>query len=189
MSFFETQALGLTGSLIGRILTIRPSRSFGEFTGFCSVTEMHSSWIQATDYPIEDGTQGTDHIVRQPDLLTWDVGFDQSFNSRETYDKLHALMRSGELFDATTGLKSYKNLILLSISASQDYRTGRVLRCTLTMREVIITSPVVTTLPPRENQKDPNLTGSTSQSGVKALKDPGAKPKSQLQKLANDWGF
>lgn len=178
MSFFENQVTGLAGTVVGKFLTVRPSRSFGEFTGFCSVTETHSAAIEATDYPIEDGTQGTDHIIKQPDLITWDVGFDESFNAQETYAKLHALMQSGELFDATTGLKTYRNLILLSISASQDFKTGRVLRCTLTMREVIITQAIVTTLPPRAKQSKPNLTDSTAKTGTKSLK------QSQLLQLS-----
>ena len=183
MSFFENQLTGLAGTLIGKFLTVRPTRSFGEFTGFCSVTESHSAAIEATDYPIEDGTHGTDHIIKQPDNILWDVGFDGSVNAQETYEKLLALMKSGELFDATTGLKTYRNMILLSISAYQDFKTGRVLRCTLTMREVIITRAIVTTLPPRARQAVANLTDSTAKTGTKSLADPGPKPKSQLLKL------
>lgn len=177
MSFFETQIVGLAGTLIGKLLKITPSRSFAEFTEFCSITEAHSTAVTATQYPIEDGTQGTDHVVKMPDVLQWEVVFNDQSNPRQTYEKLQQLMISGEPFDAETGLKSYKDLILVSVSATQDVHTGRILRCTLSLQEIIITSAVATTLPPRARQANANVTGSTADTGSKSLE------KSQLQQL------
>jgi len=186
MSFFENQIVGIAGTLIGKMLTISPSRSFAGFSEFCSITEVHNAAVQATQYPIEDGTQGTDHIVRLPDVLQWEVVFEERSNPRQTYDRLRKLMISGEPFKAETGLKSYTNLILLSISASQDVHTGRILRCTLSLQEIIITSAVATALPPRARQALANQTGSTAKTGSKSLGEASPKQKSDLDHIAED---
>lgn len=183
MSFFETQIVGLAGSLIGNFLSVKPQRSFADFSGFCSITESHSASVQATDYPVEGGSVATDHVIKDPDSLNWELGFDESMDPRDTYERLHDLMESGTPFDASTGLKDYRNMIILSMSATQNSRTGRILRIQLTLREIIITSPVQTLLPERGRQSMPNVTGSTSKTGAKNLGDPGPKPKSQLAKM------
>lgn len=183
MSFFENQVIGGAGTLIGNFLTIKPSRSFAEFSDFCSVTESHSSAVQATQYPIEDGTQGTDHIVKLPDVLSWELVFDDRSNPQQTYAKLQDLMFSGEPFFAETGLKTYRNVVLLSISASQDSHTGRVLRCSLTLQEILLTSAVTTTLPPRTSQANPQVTGTTAKTGSKNLQGASPARESQLRQL------
>ena len=183
MSFLQTQLVGLAGTAVGKLLKITPSRKFASFTEFCSVVEAHSSAVQATQYPIENGTQGTDHIVRLPDALTWEVVFEERSNPRQTFKKLRDLMYSGVPFTAETGLKTYKNMILLSISASQDSHTGRILRCSLTLQEIIITSAVATTLPPRARQKNAQSTGSSADSGSKNLSGSSPARQSQLTQL------
>lgn len=184
MSFLQTQLVGLAGTIVGKLLTIKPSRKFASFSEFCSVVEAHSSAVQATQYPIENGTQGTDHIVRLPDALTWEIVFEEKSNPRQTFKKLRDLMYSGVPFTAETGLKTYKNMVILSISASQDSHTGRILRCSLTLQEIIITSAVATTLPPRAQQKMAQTTGSTSDSGSKNLSSASPARQTQLVKLA-----
>jgi hypothetical protein len=171
MSFLQTQAVGLIGTLIGNVLKINPSRTFSDFSDFCSVSETHAASVQPTQYPIENGTQGTDHIIKNPDTLTWDVLFNEQSNPQDTYTRLHDLLTSGVPFEASTGLKTYENLLLTGLSATTDAHTGRVLRASLTMQEIIITEAVSTTLPPRAQQKSANVTGSTAQSGTKQVKE------------------
>jgi hypothetical protein len=169
-SILQTQATGLIGTLIGSVLRVNPSRTFSEFSDFCSVSESHSASVTPTQYPIENGTQGTDHIIKNPDVLTWDLLFNERSSPQDTYTRLHDLLTSGTPFEATTGLRNYENLVLTGLSATTDSHTGRVLRCSLTMQEITITEAVTTTLPPRARQKSANVTGSTSQNGTKQPK-------------------
>lgn len=171
MSFLQSQVLGLVGSAIGKLLQIKPSRSFEEFSDFCSITETHDASVTPSQYPIEDGTQGTDHLVRTPKLITWDVMFSERSDPQGTYDRLLELMYSGVPFTATTGLKTYENMVLTSVAANQDAKTARILKCTLSMQEVLITAPVATSMPPRAKQANPNLTGKTANGGTKQLKE------------------
>jgi hypothetical protein len=187
MSFWETQLTGLAGTafetLVG-FLTITPKRSFAEFTDFCSISESHSSQVQVTEYPIEGGLTGNDDVIRDPDVLTWEIVFGQESNPEQTYAKLHELLLSKETFDASTGLKTYRNMKLLTLSCSQDSHTGRVLRCQLTMRQVLITQAMTTLLPPVERQADASLTQSTAQTGKKQLQESEV-PESDLYKIFN----
>jgi hypothetical protein len=171
MSVLQTQATGLIGTLIGNVLQVNPSRTFSDFSDFCSVSETHSASVTPTQYPIENGTQGTDHIIKNPDVLTWDLLFNEKSAPQDTYTRLHDLLTSGTPFEAVTGLRSYENLVLTGLSATTDNHTGRVLRCTLTMQEITVTETATATLPPRARQKQANVTGSTAQSGTKQVKE------------------
>ena len=168
MSFLETQVLGLAGTAVGKLLQIKPTRRFEAFSDFCSITETHNIAVTATQYPIEDGTQGTDHIVREPKNITWDVIFGERSDPQGTYQRLLDLMYSGVPFTAVTGLRRYDNMLLVSVAANQD---TRILKCTLTMQEIVITFPLATNMPPRSQQANPNVTAKTAQTGTKQLQE------------------
>lgn len=187
MSFWETQLTGLAGTAIETLsgfLTITPKRSFAEFSDFCSITEAHSSQVQVTEYPIEGGLTGNDDVIKTPNVFTWELAFGQSSNPEQTFAKLQDLLLSKETFDVSTGLKTYKNMKLLSLSCSQDSHTGRILRCQLTMREILITYAIETLLPAAEQQAEPALTQSTAQTGKKQLQESNV-PESDLYKIFN----
>ena len=175
------RAIGGAQRTLSGLLSIQPVRRFESFSGFVSITEGHSAQVQTTDYPIENGTQGTDHIVRQPDAVTWEIAFSEASNPQEIYSRLHELMLSGTPFDAVTGLKTYHNMVLLSLSCTQDVHTSRILRIQLTMREIIITSAQKTTIPSTENQASPQMTASTQESGKKQAVEPGGKTAEQME--------
>ena len=189
MSFWETQLTGLAGTAVSSLLSVNPKRKFSSFSGFVSVTESHSAVVQTTTYPIEDGTQGTDHIVRQPDIVTWDIGFPGDFDPETMYRKLHELLLSGIPFDAETGLKKYSNMVLTSLNAAQDSHTGRILRVTLSMQEIIITRATYTTLAPAAQQKNAASTSSTAKSGTKHVQASEVKQSdlSRIGEKVSDW--
>ena len=172
-------AVSKASNLLSGLLTIQPQRSFASFSDFVSISEGHTSEIQTTDYPIEDGTQGTDHIVRQPDVLSWELAFRAESNPKVTLEKLKELQRSGVPFDATTGLVTYHNLLLLSIATTTDSHTARILRCQLTMKEIVITKAQLTVLPDKSRQANPKMTAGTQQSGKKQVVQAGNKQEEQ----------
>lgn len=184
MSFLETQVLGLAGTAVGKLLQIKPTRRFEAFSDFCSITETHNMAVTATQYPIEDGTQGTDHIVRQPKNITWDVVFGERSDPQGTYQRLLDLMYSGVPFTAVTGLRRYDNMLLVSVTANQDTHSSRILKCSLTMQEVLITFPLATNMPPRSQQANPNVTAKTAQTGTKQLQEKPVRT-SALEDAAN----
>lgn len=183
MAFWETQVNSVLGTSVGTLLAIKPKRTFASFSGFVSITESHSTATEATSYSIEDGTQGTDHIIRKPDALSWELAFMPESDPETMFRKLRELQMSGEPFDADTGLKRYTNLVILSLACTQDAHSGRICRVNISMQEIIITSAVTTILPPRAKQAAPQLTASTSKNGMKSLEE--AKPTNSA--LENIW--
>nr|DAV86223.1 MAG TPA: hypothetical protein [Caudoviricetes sp.] len=186
MSFLETQVLGLAGTAVGKLLQIKPARRFEAFSDFCSITETHNIAVTATQYPIEDGNQGTDHIVREPKNITWDVIFGERSDPQGTYQRLLDLMYSGVPFTAVTGLRRYDNMLLVSVAANQDTHSARILKCTLTMQEIVITFPLATNMPPRSQQANPNVTAKTAQTGTKQLQEKTVKENTALRNVTNE---
>lgn len=187
MAFWETQLNGLVGTAVGALkefLIVTPKRSFAQFSDFCSITESHSSQVQVTEYPIEGGLTGNDDVIYQPDTINWELAFGEDSNPEQTYQKLHDLLVSKETFDVTTGLRSYRNMKLISLSCSQDSHNSRIARCNLTMREVLITYATKTLLPSPAQQANPALTQSTAQTGKKQLQESNV-PESDLYKMFN----
>lgn len=133
MAFWETQVNSVLGTSVGTLLAIKPKRTFASFSGFVSITESHSTATEATSYPIEDGTQGTDHIIRKPDALSWELAFMPESDPETMFRKLRELQMSGEPFDADTGLKRYTNLVILSLACTQDAHSGRICRVNISM--------------------------------------------------------
>lgn len=177
--FLKTQALGAVGSVVNALLSIQPSRSFASFTDFVSITESHTASVMATDYPIELGAPGTDHVIKQPAVLTWEIAFSEQSSPIQTFKRLHDLMISAVPFDAITGVKSYSNMLIIGMSTTTDNHTGRILKVILNMREVIITQAQKTTLPPKEKQKAPQETAGTEKTGKKQTAEADTKQKEQ----------
>lgn len=195
MSAVTTAVVGTVGAAIGNFLTVMPSRRFGDFTGFCSVTESHDVKADATEYPIEKGAPGVDHIIRKPDILTWELVFGMDFDPADMYQRLWDLLDSGTIFDADTGLKTYENLVLTSLGATTDSHTGRILKVNLTMREIVLTEAVKTTVPAQEKQSTPAKTASTAQTGKKSTSEASAsqaeghdRKTSNLKQMAKTLG-
>lgn len=169
MSLFSISGTlsSLAGTAIKKWLNIKPTRSFGGFSGFVSLTETHNHEVELTQYPIEDGTQGTDHVIKRPVSLQWEVIWGEADNPETIFKGLLNLQESGEPFTAQLGLKTYENMILTGISVTQDHHTGRVLRASLSLQQIQITAPVATTLPARSAQKNAKVTASTAKAGKK----------------------
>lgn len=139
----------------------------------CSESETHISENEITDHPVEDRSLITDHIRVLPDgfeihglvsdtpivyLATVfgaspvkvnpnasQIAFDD--RKEEAYTKLRELKNKGILIDAVTSLRTYRDVTIQSLSISRNAETGRVLDCTITLREIQKSSSLVLTAP------------------------------------------
>jgi len=196
MSLFSSVAGAVASAASASVkewLAIKPTRSFAGFSGFVSLSETHTHETDATSYPIEYGTQGTDHVIKHPVSLQWEIAWGEADNPETIFKRLLALQESGEPFTVQMGLRTYENMILTGISVTQDYHSARILRTALSLRQIIITSPVATSLPAREKQASPQKTAGTARTGKKTTTTAGtaatekiaakAKKKSDLAKM------
>jgi len=77
-------------------------------------------------------------------------------------------------------------MLLVSVAANQDTHSARILKCTLTMQEIVITFPLATNMPPRSQQANPNVTAKTAQTGTKQLQEKTVKENTALRNVTNE---
>jgi len=134
-----------------------------------SLSESHLSEADITDHPVEEGANIADHIRNRPDSieingvvtntpiaylasltakspLTSDLG---SVDDRvETaYQELLRIKNAGELVEVITSLRTYKNMVLKSVSVVRDQANGNILNTSVALREMLIANALSVDLP------------------------------------------
>lgn len=195
-------------------LFIRSKRSLAGVELDAVLREDHISQVSVTKNPVEFGADITDHAIVMPKSITivaevsdtplfglGSIGaiiepitklFGTSTESNVTrtkaaYDALIKVQEAREPIEIQTKLKSYTDMVITSITTSQDKDTGMIVNLIITADEVLITESDVVEI--SENQLEPGATAQQAQSpessGRKETKDP-AENKSVL-KTVIDW--
>jgi hypothetical protein len=136
----------------------------------------HSSRVEVTDHPVEDGSTISDHTRVLPKRLTLGIvvsndpvillaaenaqpsvaGGDPSTRAQDALAELQRLQEQGQLVTVRTFLRDYDNMIIEDINAPRDAKTGNVLSASLSLRELIIaTTELVDAPEPIEEVKSP----------------------------------
>lgn len=174
-------------------ITIDPKRSIGSIVAHVTLEEMGTDELQITEHPVQQGANITDHAFKkQPDLvircgwsnsslggvlngvqgllsaLTGGDSFGSDYVSG-IYNQLLALQESRIPFDVTTGKRLYTNMLMRSLSQTTDEKSEYTLMVTATFKQILIVQTQATTLPPKENQAQPQATGETSDTGTKQV--------------------
>ena len=139
----------------------------------CSESETHTSENEVTDHPVEEGSLISDHIRVLPDgveihgLVTdTPIVYLASVLAKspvkatseasvtavddrkdEAYAKLRELKSKGILIDVVTALRTYESMTIIGFTISRNAETGRVLDCTVVLREIQTASALVLTAP------------------------------------------
>lgn len=120
------------------------------------ISESASATARVTENPVEHGANVNDHIIIEPLTFTT-VGvvsnissstlgqftrvptiFSQNTaKSKEAWEALLELQADRLPFILVQGLKEYKNIVIISLSESQDKNTANGLFFTATMKEII----------------------------------------------------
>ena len=153
-------------------LFIRTKKSIGGIELDAVLSETHNNEIRLTKNPIELGADITDHAIIEPkrinivaqvsdsplgtaalgqivDLVTGLFGTATSENitrSNAAYNAMVQLMEQREPIDVQTKLKLYENMIITSLSTSQDKDSSRIVLMTINLEEVIITESQIVKL-------------------------------------------
>lgn len=155
-------------------VTINPQRSIGGLDVDCTVDETGFDTYTATRHPVEQGASITDHRYREPARLRMRIGYSNSSAQAagsegyviEKYNDLLALQASDDLLTVVTGKRTYKNMVISSLSQKTDQETETTLLCDVSMEELIIVTTQVTTVPAAEKQATPEKTGAVQQRGT-----------------------
>ncbi|QDX92072.1 hypothetical protein EEL30_06630 [Brevibacillus laterosporus] len=111
----------------------------------------HTSRLNITQHPVQTGAALTDHAYLQPKELTMEVGmsdvaeglipgqftgsWSRSVHAFKVLQELQALRVPLQIH---TRLGLYQNMLIEELTAPDDFTTLSGLRCTVTMREIIV---------------------------------------------------
>ena len=120
------------------------------------INESASATVRVTENPVEFGANINDHIITEPMAFTV-VGVVSNISSnkigqflrvptifskntsksKEAWEELLELQINKTPFTLVQGLKEYRNVVILSLTESQDKDTSKGLFFTATMKEII----------------------------------------------------
>jgi hypothetical protein len=134
----------------------------------------HTSKLNITEHPVETGANISDHAFIEPAELIIEIGMSDTaksivkgqFTGKHSrsvtaYQILKELQAQRIPLQIHTRLSDYKNMLVETISVSDDYTTLYALKATVTFREVIIASTKTVKISAR-----PNTTDSTNRGNV-----------------------
>lgn len=188
------------------VLALPISGRIGDLEIQTTIEAVHTDTLEATEHPVEDGAAITDHSYKRPAevvlrcgwsnaslkaLLGIVTGFFRGGTMSKSdyvsgiYSQLLRLQESREPLSIATPLRQYDNMLIRSLQATRDQRTGQMLMVTATCRQIIIVSTSSTTLPPRESQADPASTAEVENVGSQQLIERTAAPGGSVP--PNEW--
>jgi hypothetical protein len=160
-------------------LFIRTKKSIGGIELDAVISETHANQIRLTKNPVELGADITDHAVIEPkkiniiaqvsdtplgaaafgqivDLVTGLFGTSTTQNitrSNAAYNAMVQLMEKREPIEVQTKLKLYRDMVITSLSVTQDKNTSRIVLMTIGLEEVLIAESQIVKLTSEQLQE------------------------------------
>lgn len=154
--------------------TLINSPSFGRFSFDAVLRADHMSSVTITQHPVQTGASVSDHAYSEPDEVTLEIGMSDAAVSAGTnhsvnaYAQLRAIMSKREPVTLVTRLHSYKNMVITSMSAPDDYMTMNALKATIYFRQIEMVSVSTVTVQQKVSASasgQSTATSSTTNSG------------------------
>jgi len=130
-----------------------------------TTSESHNFTSTLTKFPVENGAQIVDHIIKNPDTLSMTCVFsdnpvefldvsgliykfiqDSDKRSVAMFEFLKKQKENGTLFKVFTNLYEYEDMVLTSISTNVNFSNYNGLVVDLTFENVLLVDPDVVTL-------------------------------------------
>ena len=124
-----------------------------------SLKESHNYTAKATAFPIEDGSEISDHVLINPITVTIDgfitnspIKYLEGFRSdidyktgsgerhKTVFKLLNELFTNKTKIEIITGLESYSDMIIESLTVPRDAATGQALRFSMSLKQIKTTS-------------------------------------------------
>ena len=131
---------------IGETYEVTVGYYFDAFT-----KENHVGSVRVTEHPVQGGSNISDHAYNLPDKLTLEILVSDSVESIvagqfsgsksksiTAYEVLRSLKERRVLVSVRTRLHYYTNMIIENMSVSDDYKSANSLRCTVSLRQVMM---------------------------------------------------
>lgn len=154
------------------------NRAMGALTFDAVFEESHTSEMEVTENPVDNGSSITDHTFMKQDRLRITAGVSNTplrttsdsygigeVRAVNAHKALLDLQRTREPFIVVTGLKTYYNMVCTSISVIQDKDTCNALFFVAELRAIEIVSTQTVTYPPRKPGKPAAQASKTKDKG------------------------
>lgn len=99
------------------------------------IKEDHYNELDITANPIETGAEVNDHAYIKPEELTLEIA---DSNAAATHLALVNFQKSRRTFTIVSGLNIYTSMLIKSINSVRDKDTDKILKSSVTIREVKI---------------------------------------------------
>lgn len=119
-----------------------------------SISEDHKYTSKVTSFPIENGTNVSDHIINLPEIVTIEgIVSDTPLNifslgnrSIDAFNSLVQIHRDKKIVTLVTGIKVYQNMVMTVLNVPRSLETGQSLTFNLEFQKVLLDSFVRTQL-------------------------------------------
>ncbi|MCC6178813.1 MAG: phage baseplate protein [Phycisphaerales bacterium] len=178
----------------------------------CSISERHTSVVELTRHPIEEGASPVDHAREQPERVQLDglltntpLGPEERAArglsevegrpgapgvpgyAQEQFGKLRALKSARRAVTLKTAFRTYSNMVVVSLEVPRDAKTADAIRFSLVMESVRFVKSELARLDrvqkPQANPRKPvTKTDQTKKPGT-----PKPEEQRSLLKKFTDW--
>ena len=149
----------------------------------------HTRSVRLTENPVQSGAAVVDHSYNEPQKLTIQLAMTDAavsvggrFSGGEgrsvnAYKTLVRIMTAREPITVTTRLGTYRNMVIIQMTATETKDTMTGLDCTVTMQEIITATVSIVKV-----SAAPQVTGSTNR-GTPQVEEPNQSALSLLSGL------
>ncbi|MBQ8201474.1 MAG: hypothetical protein IJZ74_06885 [Clostridia bacterium] len=165
-------------------LTMIVSPSYGRFTFDAVFRTDHMANVTVTQHPVQTGASISDHAYAEPDEVTLEIGMSDAVtyagtnHSVNAYSQLRAIMAKREPVTLITRLQSYKNMVITSMSAPDDYTTMNALKATIYFRQIEMVSVSTITVQQKVTASSSTPTNTSSNGSGSGAKKPSTSSSS-----------
>jgi hypothetical protein len=140
------------------------------------VEESHHDELMMTDHPVEQGATITDHAYKMPAELTLTYGWSGSHVSaignsdylRDLYRRLFQLQIDRTLFSVDTGKRTYQDMLMKSLSLTNDERTENVIVVKMVCRQILLAKTTTASVANNNVQRNALVTGTDIKRGAQS---------------------
>jgi len=168
------------------------------FQATVTIEEILTDKLEITDHPVQQGANISDHAIKLPAIISVRALYSDvsqtltstlfnfvtsksKFSNEEAYKLLQLYQNKVIPLDISAGKRSYKNMLLKTLSVVNDKETNNILNVNMEFKQVFVTAIQATSLPAKELQAQSEKTDTTKDSGKKIIQEVTEKEKSILK--------
>lgn len=165
---------------MGSNATMIVSPTYGRMVFDAVFSTDHSASLTVTQHPVQSGSSVADHAFMEPDEVSIEIGMTDvaaiasggASRSVNAYAQLRSIMELREPVTLVTRLKVYRNMLITSMSAPEDYKTMHALRAAIYFQNINMVN--VSTVTVQETVTSSKTTSSSSSSKSSSSKSSGS---------------